>query len=96
MSTVIVKIEDLHKAAMAHPGMLQAFIEAGELQGSVVAIERSRFDELNAHYFKGLKLGSALHAVLKPVVRAVDAVVGSSLQNCQACVGRELRMNAAV
>jgi hypothetical protein len=93
--TIIVRLKDLQAAAKDRPGMLQAFIDAGELQGDKVAIERSRFEELNGHYFKGLQLGTKLHAVLKPVVRAVDAVVGSSLRNCAGCAGRELKLNAA-
>ena len=92
---VLVRLKDLQAVAVERPGMLQAFIDAGELQGDKVAIERSRFDELNAHYFRGVKLGTILHTVLKPVVRAVDAVVGSHLGNCGSCAGRELRMNAA-
>jgi len=93
--TVLVLLKDLQAVAKDRPGMLQAFIDAGELQGDKVAIERSRFEELNGHYFKGLQLGTKLHAVLKPVVRALDAVVGTSLGNCVGCARRELKLNAA-
>jgi hypothetical protein len=68
---------------------------AGEIQGDAVAISRERFDELNAHYFKGVKLGTLLHQVLRPAVAVIDSMLPTNLSECGGCAGRELKMNAA-
>jgi len=91
-----LRLADLRAVAMDYPGMWDAFMKAGHYRGDVLEIEREEFDKLNAYYFKGVQLGTALHNVLKPVVRALDAVVGASLRDCPGCAGRELKkLNAA-
>lgn len=41
-------------------------------------------------------LGDAAALVLKPVAKAVDAVLGTNLRNCQGCAERQEKWNAAV
>ena len=41
-------------------------------------------------------VGDLVARVLKPVVRAVDAVAGTDLEHCKGCGGRQEKMNTAM
>jgi len=91
-----VKLAELRRLFGEYPGLLDAFLMKGEIQGDVVAVNREDFEALNAVFFAGgFKLGSAVHAVMAPVVKVVDAVLGTDLKGCAGCGSRELRWNAA-
>ena len=41
-------------------------------------------------------LGDAVALVAKPIAKGIDAVLGTSLQDCGGCAARQQRLNAAV
>lgn len=77
---------------MAHPGMWDDFLRAGSLQGCELEISRENFEAVQGKYLKP-GLGTALHAVLAPVVAVLDAVAGTGLADCGGCAERELKLN---
>jgi hypothetical protein len=81
---------------MKHPGMMDDFLKVGKISGggSELDIDRSDFDEINRHYFKGAKLGSRLHSLLRPIVKASDSVFGTTLGDCGGCAEREMKLNS--
>jgi hypothetical protein len=94
MDVTRVKLAELRRLSGKYPGLLDAFLMKGEIQGDAVAVNRADFNELNGRFFgDGFKLGTTVHAVLAPVVRVVDRVLGTNLQGCAGCGSRELRLN---
>lgn len=43
-------------------------------------------------YMKG-RYGDVVHEIAQPVVRVVDATLGTNLQNCESCASRRQRWN---
>lgn len=41
-------------------------------------------------------LGDVVHYLLKPAVKAIDAIAGTDLENCTGCAQRRAAMNRAV
>lgn len=78
---------------MERPGMFDAFLSAGALEGGVVDISRENFDAIQEKYFKGPRLGAVIHGLLAPAVAVVDEVLGTKLGDCGDCGMRELRLN---
>jgi hypothetical protein len=93
-----LRVEEIRKVAMKYPGMFQAFRMAGVLSDDrqTIEITREAFDELNAHYFKGAKLGTRLHELLRPIATIADALLGTELADCDGCAEREMKLNSAV
>lgn len=90
-----VLIKDVRKVCMDYPGMWDDFWRAGKRDGDCIELSRGAFNEINNKYLHGPKLGTALHLVLQPVAKIIDAAVGTRLQECGECGGRELKANAA-
>ena len=90
-----VKLAELRRLSEKYPGLLDAFLMRGEIQGDAVAVSREDFEALNGRFFgDGFKLGTAVHLALKPAVKLVDRVLGTDLKGCAGCGSRELRWNA--
>ena len=88
-----LRIREIQKVCLAHPGMWDDFWRAGKKVGSELEISRAAFDEINRKYFDGPRLGTFLQHVLKPVAKAVDMAMGTSLEHCGRCAERELKLN---
>lgn len=91
-----IPLETLRELDPKFHGIFQRFADAGQIQGTVIAIERDKFDELNEGFFQGMRLGTMFHGAIKPVVEVIDKAVGTKLADCAGCVGRELKMNASM
>lgn len=89
-----LRVSEIMKVAMKHPGMWDDFLKAGALDDTkqYLEIERGRFDGINRQYFDG-GLGTLLHEVLAPAAKFADLVLGTDLQNCGGCGERELKLN---
>lgn len=90
-----LRLSELRKVCLERPGMFDAFLSAGALEGGEVDISRENFEAIQAKYFKG-PLGSVIHSILAPVAAMVDGVLGTNLKDCGDCGMRELKLNALV
>jgi hypothetical protein len=90
-----IATSEVRSIAMSRPGMWQDFLAVGKLAGDQLEISREDFDRLQEKWFPGLALGTVVHEALKPVVKIVDAVLGTDLKNCGGCAERQMKMNAA-
>lgn len=50
-------------------------------------------DHARIHAGKPIRLGDLVHAIAHPIARALDATLGTNLQNCSACAQRRETLN---
>lgn len=96
------QVQDLIKhCASCAPALLGDLLSAGRMAGDgSMEIEEAAFarftakcSTLKACPGKASGLGDVLHAVLKPIAAASDALLGTDLVNCPNCSARQEGLN---
>ena len=90
---VRINLNELRQLAMDRPGMFADLLQSGKICGIELEIEQSEIDRIQAQYFPGIKLGTIIHKVLKPLVKAADNVLGTSYSSCGGCAQRRMKLD---
>lgn len=55
--------------------------------------KRKEEEEANSLKRKELKLGDMVEKIAQPIAKAIDAIAGTDIQNCDACKKRKEKLN---
>ncbi len=73
------------------PGWFDAVCAAGKLENDKLYIEPADWLRIRREHTRGL--GDRLARIAQPIARAIDAVAGTDLQNCNGCAQRQELLN---
>jgi len=73
------------------PGYFDAVCAAGKVENDKLYIALPVWLRLRREYRRGL--GDRIARIAQPIARAIDAVAGTDLQNCNGCAQRQELLN---
>lgn len=90
-----LRVAELMKVAMKHPGLWDDFLNAGTLDDTreFLSVTRGSFEGINKKHFGRDGAGTLFHKVIAPGVEIIDALFGTKLADCCGCAERELKLN---
>jgi hypothetical protein len=80
------------RAAQRPPGYLEAVLAAGSRHGDLITLDLKAYHDLCEKY-SPRGVGDLIAKVAQPVARAIDAFLGTNIQNCDGCLDRQNKLN---
>jgi hypothetical protein len=87
----IEQLEALEENGAAPPGYLIRFRAIAEERDGRLCLTAEQYAKLTG---TGPGAGDAVEMVAKPIAKAIDAVLGTNIQNCGECAERREKLNA--
>lgn len=87
-----MRIPLAHIAARANEqpeGYTETLMEAGIVDGTDLVLTDRAYEQFCAQFAKPRGLGDLVASIARPIARAVDAVLGTDLENCGSCAQRQ-------
>lgn len=84
----------IHNEKLCKPASYsQEQIDFMKKQSEEAAKKQQLENELNSSKRTEIKLGDMVEKIAQPIAKAIDAIAGTDIQNCDACKKRKEKLN---
>lgn len=84
----------IHNEKLCKPApYTQEQLDLMQKQAEEVNKKRQLENEINSQKRQEIKLGDMVEKIAQPIAKAIDAIAGTDIQNCDACKKRKEKLN---